>query len=192
MAEIVFFLLKSMFLSTSLSVGTFDQKATELCSLHITEGTSPVSNDEIMLEKSLLSVMFCDKTIGDTIELTVNEKTKKFTISGAYENISTMQWEPTTTFLFVEPLLSSDWKYTEIMPIVLQFEFPTISCNPGSSVQCTVCECNCSKWDLWISKILLFTGYTKWKNRVIQHCNAYPNTEPSAIEGAFRIRSLVT
>lgn len=73
--------------------GTFDQKATELCSLHITEGTFPVYNDEIMLEKSLLSVMFCDKTIGDTIELTVNEKTKKFTISGAYENISTTQWD---------------------------------------------------------------------------------------------------
>lgn len=72
--------------------GAFDKTAEKLCKLKITGGDFPDTDNEIMLEQSLLSVMFCGKSIGDEINLPVDGKSNTFIICGTYENISTIQW----------------------------------------------------------------------------------------------------
>jgi len=44
-----------------------------------------------MLEKSLLSVMFCGKDIGEEVELMVGGILQNFIICGIYDNISMLQ-----------------------------------------------------------------------------------------------------
>lgn len=76
-----------------LVAGTFDKNAKELCRLQVISGRFPASDNEIMLEKSLLSVMFCGKDIGEEVELMVGGILQNFIICGIYDNISMLQWD---------------------------------------------------------------------------------------------------
>lgn len=102
--------------------GAFDDTAQKLCRLQVTEGAFPISDDEIMLEKSLMSVMFCGKSIGDKLDISVDGKPYTFTICGIYENISTIQWDSDKYKVpFVNAVLNQDFGKTAMfyfVPIV--------------------------------------------------------------------------
>ena len=94
--------------------GAFDDTAEKLCRFQVTDGVFPSTDNEIMLEQSLLSVMFCGKSVGDKIDFSVDGDVKSFIICGTYANISTIQWNADEYKVpFVNAVVKNDFRKTE-------------------------------------------------------------------------------
>lgn len=112
----VYFISDNTYGSTQRKViaGAFDDTAEKLCRFRVTNGVFPSADNEIMLEQSLLSVMFCGNSVGDKIDLSVEGEVKAFVICGTYANISTTQWNVDEYKVpFVNAVVKSDFHKTE-------------------------------------------------------------------------------
>lgn len=107
--------------SDRISVGTVSAEAVDIQHITLAEGRLPVSDNEIAIEKTVLSIFYNSAAIGDTV---VIDSQYSFTLCGIIDDYASLQWESDTNGFAMPNAIITEAAATQIFsrPIVTFFE----------------------------------------------------------------------